>query len=161
MYRKFPAGIIFFPLLFSFMECVLHLSVFKSFDTGLLTAVLFSAVYGLFAFSVTSFENRIVNRIVLGIVMTVTILYFCLQTVYYNIFKVFISVYSVTQNAGDATEFWKEALHGIAASTPQLLLLAAVPAAAVILMCKYGFIATGLSGASEIKAERSMDLSSA
>ncbi|MBP5330509.1 MAG: LTA synthase family protein, partial [Lachnospiraceae bacterium] len=80
--------------------------------------------------------------------MTVTILYFCLQTVYYNIFKVFISVYSVTQNAGDATEFWKEALHGIAASAPRLLLLAALPAAAVILMCRYGFIAVGLSGAS-------------
>ncbi len=145
MYRKFPVGILFFPILFSFMECVLHISIFKTFDTGLLYAVLFSAVYGLLVFSLTSFKNVIVNRVILGLIMTVTAVYFGLQTVYYNIFKVFVSVYSVTQNAGDVTEFWKEALHGIVSSIPQLILLLAVPAAAVFLMAKYGFIAVFLA----------------
>ena len=144
MYKKFPIGIAFFPVLFSFMEAVYHISVFKSVDAGLLFAVLFSIVYGLLAFALTSFKKRLINKIILTLIMIISTAYFGLQVVYYNIFKVNISVYSISQNAGDATEFWKEALHGILASTPQLILVIIVPVAAAVLMTRFGFICTPL-----------------
>lgn len=135
---------IFFPIMFSFMEIILHFSVFKNLDTNIFYVVLFSAVYGLLAFGLTSFSNRTVNKVIIGIITAVTTAYFGLQTVYYNIFKVYISFYSISQNAGDATEFWKEALHGIAASIPQLIFLIIIPVVAVIVMTKLGFIGVGL-----------------
>ena len=136
---------IFFPILFAFMEIVLHISVFKTFDLSLLYVLLFSAAYGLLAFALTSFRNRIVNKIIIGILTAAITAYFGLQTVYYNIFKVYVSVYSISQNAGDATEFWKEALHGIIASIPQLIFLIIIPIVAVIVMTKLGFIGVGLT----------------
>ncbi|MCR5686328.1 MAG: LTA synthase family protein [Lachnospiraceae bacterium] len=152
MYKKFPVGILFFPVLFAFMECVLHVSIFKTVDTGLLFAVLFAFAYGVLAFGLTSFKNRIVNRIMLVLITTLTVVYFALQAVFYNIFKVFISVYSISQNAGDAREFWKEALHGIIASTPQLIFIIVIPVIAVAVMTRLGFIGTGLLSSDAPKA---------
>ena len=153
MYRKFPVGICFFPILFAFMELVLHLSVFKTPDTGLLYAVLFAFAYGILAFALTGFKNRIVNRIMLVLITLITTVYFGLQTVYYNIFKVYVSVYSISQNAGDVTEFWKEAVHGIVDSIPQLILLMVVPAIAVAVMAKFGFIGVWIAKDADGKAK--------
>ena len=122
MNRKTFFGILFFPVLFMFMEAMLHLDTFESIDTGLLLAILFAVPYGLLAYVLTSFKNRIADRILLILITLITVLYFSLQTVYHKIFRVFVSFYSVLQNTGDVAEFWKEAVHGIISSIPMLML---------------------------------------
>ncbi len=121
---------LFFYLSIIFLECVLKVYVYGVlWNRGLLLMALFSlpvaCVFALF----TAWAK---GKIVPFVLLILTTVYFMIQTVYYTIFATFFTLYSFT-GAGDVSEFWQEALHGISqGALPLLLLLLPVIALSVI-----------------------------
>lgn len=124
--KKLPRALIF-PGIYLFMEWMFHLYYFKSSGLSMLYIALFATAFGLTITSLTSFPVRKANRIIAWTVTIVAGIFFALQIVYGHIFKTFISLHSVMENAGDASEFWKEALNGIIASIPGIILCMVIP----------------------------------
>ncbi len=131
---------IFFPVLFVFMELSFHIYYFGSFDLYMLFASLFALAFGFLVSAVTGFFSRKANIILAWIFTIGTAVFFGLQTVYGHIFTKFISLSSVVENAGDATEFWKQALHGIIECIPGLIFVLIIPIVAVAVAIKKKFI---------------------
>ena len=132
--------VIYFPLLFVFMEFSFHIYYYGSFDGYLLYSGLFALSFGLLVSALTGFFSRKANIIFAWIATIGTSLFFGLQTVYGHIFTKFISLSSVMENAGDATEFWKQALHGIVECLPGLLFVLIIPIVLTAIAIKKRFI---------------------
>ncbi len=131
---------IFFPVLFVFMELSFHIYYFGSFDLYMLFASMFALAFGFLVSAVTGFFSRKANIILAWLFTIGTAVFFGLQTVYGHIFSKFISLSSVVENAGDATEFWKQALHGIIECIPGLIFVLIIPIVAVAVAIKKKFI---------------------
>lgn len=131
---------IFFPVLFVFMELSFHIYYFGSFDLYMLFASMFALAFGFLVSAVTGFFSRKANIILAWLFTIGTAVFFGLQTVYGHIFTKFISLSSVVENAGDATEFWKQALHGIIECIPGLIFVLIIPIVAVAVAIKKKFI---------------------
>lgn len=134
-FKKLTRALIF-PCVFTFMEIMFHLYYFKDGGISLLYSSLFAVSFGFLITALTSFPVKAANKIITWIASGITALFFGLQIVYGHIFKTFISINSVLENAGDASEFWKEALNGIVASIPGLLLCLVIPLVFVGIMLK-------------------------
>ena len=132
--------VIYFPLLFVFMEFSFHIYYYGSFDGYLLYSGLFALSFGLLVSALTGFFSRKANIVFAWIATIGTSLFFGLQTVYGHIFTKFISLSSVMENAGDATEFWKQALHGIVECLPGLLFVLIIPIVLTAIAIKKRFI---------------------
>jgi len=124
--KKLPRALIL-PGMYIFMEWMFHLYYFKTAGLSMLYIALFATAFGLTITSLTSFPVKRANKIIAWTATIITSIFFALQIVYGHIFKTFISLHSVMENAGDASEFWKEALNGIIASIPGILLCMVIP----------------------------------
>ncbi|MBP5159476.1 MAG: hypothetical protein ILP10_04180, partial [Lachnospiraceae bacterium] len=129
----------FFPILFAVMEFFFHWYYFGSLSVTVIHGMLLSAAFGALLNLITMLFGELANKIIAYVVLVIVCIFFNLQLVYGHIFKTFISLYSVQQNAGDATEFWKEALHGIWECMPGVLFLLVMPIVllSVLLKKKY------------------------
>lgn len=65
-------------------------------------------------------------------------LLFVVQSVYYSIFKTYLTIGMFLGNAGDATQFWKEGMSGVVKTIPWILLLVAPLVAAIL--CRKWFL---------------------
>ena len=134
---------LFFPLLFSFMEIAFHIYYYGRVDIYVLFAVLFAFSFGFAVSALTGFFSRIAN-IIIAWIATLFVAIFCsLQMVYGHIFTRFIPLSSVAENAGDATEFWKQALHGIIDCIPGLIFVLIIPIVLLAIMIRKNFICSG------------------
>lgn len=131
---------LFFPELFIFMEIAFHIYHYGSVDQYLIFASLFAISFGFLVSTLTGFFSRKANIIIAWIVTIGTSIFFGLQMVYGHIFTKFITLSSVVENAGDATEFWKQALHGIWECLPGLILVLVIPIVLVAVCIKIKFI---------------------
>ena len=131
---------LFFPILFVFMELSFHIYYYGRVDEYLLFSTYFALSFGFLVSTLTGFLSRIANIIIAWIATIGTCIFFGLQMVYGHIFTKFISLSSVLENAGDATEFWKQALHGIIECIPGLLLVLVIPIVLVAISIKKRFI---------------------
>lgn len=112
-----------FPAFFCYLEFMFHILVYKSIDITIIFPMLFGVVAGcVIDFWTSCFKDKI-NKIIGWIALSIGCLVFATQLVYNHIFKTFLSIYSVGQNGADVMEFWKEAVLGILAVLPGLLLL--------------------------------------
>lgn len=144
----------FFSAVYLVQELSFHFYEGYSLGVNILYPVLFALAYGLLGAALTGFPVKLVNRIVAGVLTAVSTIAFSLQLVYGYIFKTYISVYSIMQNAGDATEFWKEALDGIIACIPGIIILMIIPIVALVFAIKFGFAAAPLHA--EVKKKNFM-----
>lgn len=112
-----------FPAFFCYLEFMFHILVYKSIDITIIFPMLFGVVAGCVIDFWTSCFNDKINKIIGWIALSIGCLVFATQLVYNHIFKTFLSIYSVGQNGADVMEFWKEAVLGILAVLPGLLLL--------------------------------------
>lgn len=122
---------LFFPCAVLYMELVLRaFTVERFFDRGLWYILLFSLAVGLVLAVIAALGGRRWNR-VSGIAVTAAVfLLVGTQLVYYDIFKEYLTLFSLS-NAGEVLgEFWKDALLGIWHALPKLLVLV-VPVALV------------------------------
>ena len=137
---------LFFPLLFVFMEIAFHIWYYGHVDIYMLFAVLSAISFGFIASALTGSGSRIVNKIFAWIITLIVVIFFSLQMVYGHIFTKFISLSSVVENAGDATEFWEQALHGIIDCIPGLIFVLIIPIVALAIAIKKKFICTPAEG---------------
>lgn len=130
----------FFPVLFVFMELFFHVYYYGSLQATVIYAVIFAAAYGGFVTFASMLFCEKANRIVAYVLLTVVCIMFNLQLVYGKICRTFISMNSVQQNLGDATEFWKEALKGILGCLPGVLVLLVMPFVLLKILRKKGLL---------------------
>lgn len=115
---------LFFIAAILWMELVVRVRCVEPFWTrGLVYMVLFTLPAGLLCGAVCSLGSRRVNKwLTIGLTALLTVWYI-VQTVYFQIFKTFLQLVSVSM-AGDAiTGFWRNALEGIFASLVPVLAL--------------------------------------
>lgn len=127
------------PVLFLLWdEAAFHCFINRGFhDDSILYIALFAVAWGLLAGTIGGFFKKKAENIVFGIILGLVTVWFMTQTVYQGIFNNYLSL-SVMNNAGDAAEFWREALAGIW-DRIILLLLLLVPVIVWIILCKKGF----------------------
>ncbi len=114
---------LFFPLSILYLELVLRVFCLKTFGgPGLFYIVLFSAATGLLCTIFSSLGSRKTNTVV-SYVLLILVTFICYgQTLYHTIFTTFMTLYSIT-GAGEAAQYWKEALAGVWASAIPLILM--------------------------------------
>ena len=134
---------LFFPVVFSFMEIAFHIYYYGRVDLYVLFAVLFAFSAGFAVSALTGFFSRKAN-IIIAWIATLFVAIFCsLQMVYGHIFTKFIALSSVVENAGDASEFWKQALHGIIDCIPGLIFVLIIPIVLLAVMIRKNVICCG------------------
>ena len=112
----------YLPLSVAYSELVLRLWCFRGLTArGSVFTLLFSLAVGAMFTLICSAKGGKFCRKCLGTILFLLFLLYGTQTVYFRIFKTFLTLFSVTQ-AGDVIEdFWREALEGILRSLPALL----------------------------------------
>ncbi|MBR4343471.1 MAG: LTA synthase family protein [Lachnospiraceae bacterium] len=140
---------IFFPILFIYMEIAFHIYYYGKIDVNILFAVLSALCFGFLVSALTGFGKAVINKIIAWLLTVGSAVFFGLQMVYGHIFTKFISLSSVVENAGDATEFWEQALHGIIDCIPGLILILIIPIIALAISIKKKFICVPLKETKE------------
>lgn len=114
---------VWFPAMILFQELVVHVWAFGfQTDRAFLFIWLFSTALGLFcSFFCALWGPKGCRRWALFLTAVIT-LWFCVQTVYFTIFRTFVVLYSVG-GAGQVLQFWRDILAGIRAAWLPLLLL--------------------------------------
>ncbi len=109
----------FFILSLVSMELIFRFASDRVFSvTGLFIVLLFSTTAGSFLYLLSSFSKaKSLNRFLSIVLLGFTAFIFSSQLIYYKMFRTYYSLYSA-QNAGQAAEFWRDALttsikHGI------------------------------------------------
>lgn len=115
-------NIIFYTLTVIYLEILLHVSVFKGIDSNIIYPLLFSipigGILGIFSKIFSEKANYI-----LSIVFTALLsLWFAVQEVYYYVFKVFLSLYSIGNGTGKVLQFYREIFSAIAANVIYIIL---------------------------------------
>lgn len=114
---------LYFTCLFIYLELILHLINYKSLDGKIIYPILFSLFYGAFFTLITGFFIKTVNLTAAWAVTGVTCLLFCVQLLYFYVFKVYFSFQSIGM-AGDAiSEFGSDILMAMKDNSIGLLLI--------------------------------------
>jgi len=115
--------LLIFPLIFFYLEIVLHISLFKQISGDFFV---YSALYGISAGLITgiscSLFSRKVNYILSVTVLSLTTLYFGVQLVYCYFFKDFF-YWNLLSVGGNLWQFWRETLGAIWANVFPIILL--------------------------------------
>lgn len=122
----------YFPLMFCYLELVLHYYAYSSFNKNTVWIILFSVGLGLIPALLTEVFPRRVNHVLTYVFATVTTIIFEVQTVYFAIFKGFAPVSSAKLGAQAVTNFTDGLFEGIKNSVLWIILLL-LPLAAYIL----------------------------
>ena len=128
-------AILLFPCLFLYLEFAFHLLVFQKIDGSFIYPVLVAIMAGLLVAAATSIWRIRVNQVFTLLVVVIVCIWFCVQLVFEHIFRTFLSLYSVGENGSDVLEFWKEALSGIVAKLPGILILL-LPIPIIVILIK-------------------------
>ncbi len=115
---------IFFPLAIFYMEMLLlGYTCGVSMPWGIVYIFLFSFVIGFICVILSSIWGGAANKIVAFLLMAFLTLIFCVQAVYFTIFKTFTNLGSVSKAGEVLSDFGKQALAGIVDTIIPLLLL--------------------------------------
>lgn len=122
-YRKKIGRFVVIPGVLCYLEFVFHIMVFRQLDGYIIFPLLVAIVFGCFANLWSSFFDKKLNQGIAWVVILFSCFIYSTQLVYNHIFKTFLSIYSVGENGTDVMEFWKEAVNGIIAVFPGILVL--------------------------------------
>jgi len=115
--------IIHFPLMFCYLEMVLHFYAYSAFDKNTVWIILFSlGLGGVCAFITSVFTDK-VNHVLTYVLSAAATLVFEIQTVYFSIFKGFAPVSSVKLGAQAVTNFTGGMMEGIRTAIIWIILL--------------------------------------
>ncbi|MBP0990600.1 MAG: hypothetical protein J5874_05445, partial [Oscillospiraceae bacterium] len=126
---------LFFPISVIWMEIVIRIFTIRKFSFGIIRSFTFSIVVGLVLYLLSTFFSAKTNRIIGGVFLFFITVLFMTQTVYFKIFEVFMTFYSLFHGTGQVAQFWKQAFIGIFKSLPSLILIA-LPLVFYIIMLK-------------------------
>ena len=114
---------LFFPLLFCYLELMLHYYAYSSFDKNTVWVVLFAAGLGLIPSLLTHVFTKTVNHFLTYVFAAISTLVFEIQTVYFAIFAGFAPVSSVKLGGQAVTNFTGGMVEGIKSSILWILLM--------------------------------------
>lgn len=101
--------LIYLILTFIYLEFILQLIIFHQITFSFLYPCLFSiSLCALLSIICRTFSQKI-NQLIFHFLIFIEGLYFCIQILYYQFFKVFLSTYSLT-HGGQVAEFYKDIL---------------------------------------------------
>lgn len=99
--------LVFYILTLLFLETILCINVFQSIDSSFVYILLFDISFAFFITLLSTLWNKTINKWIIGILLGLLCLYFTAQILYYDFFKVFLSVYSIG-NGGQVADFYKD-----------------------------------------------------
>lgn len=114
--------IIFLPLSLIFFEAAFHLFSFRGMDGTIIYPILFAAAIGLAGAFFTSIFPEKVNKTLTAVILFLCGLWYSTQLIYHDIFKTFLSIYSIGANGADAMEFYEQALKAVGARAAAVLI---------------------------------------
>lgn len=97
--------IIYCILSFIWEEVIFHISIYGSIDKYILFPVILSIPVGMLLGIVCSLFPKKVNKVISVIGQGVMSVFFCAQVIYHHIFDTFLVLKSITNGAGQATDF--------------------------------------------------------
>ena len=120
--RKIPFLVYYLPLSILFMEIVLKINCFGEvkIQTFLFTLV-FSVSLGFLAVLLCSLLSKKINKILFSVFLSILTAIFVVQTIYFQVFKTFTTIFSATTGASRIFEYWREILAGIQSSALALI----------------------------------------
>lgn len=92
-----------------FLELILRINIFKSIQFSFIYTILFSISCGFLLSFLSRLFHKQANQVIYGIFLLIICLYFCSQILYYDFFKVFLTIYSIA-HGGQVAEFWQDIL---------------------------------------------------
>jgi len=101
--------IFYFILSFLYLEILLRLIVFHNIQLSFLYIILFDISLAFFLELMTHLFKVKINRVLFHIILFLICFYFCAQILYFDFFKVFLTIYSIG-NGGQVAEFYKDIL---------------------------------------------------
>ena len=107
----------------AYLEIVLHFLIYRSIDLKIIYPVLFALPFGLLINFITGLFDERVNKILLWTITAITSIVFCIQLIYYYVFKVFFSFQSLGLAEDALTNFGTEAFEAIKLNIGGLILL--------------------------------------
>lgn len=126
------ARVLWFPLLFCYLELILHYYGYGSFNQNTLWVILFSLGLGAFFSFVTCVFPGKVNAVLTYVFTFVFTLIFEVQLVYFEIFKGFAPVSALKMGGQAITNFTGGLMEGIRQALPFMILLL-VPFAVLVI----------------------------
>lgn len=120
---NFFGALLYIIISIMYMEIIFHVLIYRSMNVKIIYPILFALPFGLLINFIIGLFPPKVNKALLWIAMAAITLVFCIQLIYFSIFKVFFSFQSVGL-AGDAfTNFKKEIFVALKANMGGLILL--------------------------------------
>ena len=126
--------IAYFPLLFCYLEIVLHIFAYRNMNRNIVWVILFSIGLGSVLTFLTTVFNRKVNAILTYVFTFLSTLVFIVELVYFRIFKGFAPVSHLKMGGQAVTNFKGAMMEGIRTSVWWMLLLL-IP---LVLLCLFG-----------------------
>lgn len=115
--------IAYFPLLFCFLEIVLHIFAYRSMNRNIVWVILFSFGLGSILTFLTTVFHRKVNAVLTYLFTFVSTLAFIVELVYFRIFKGFAPVSHIKLGGQAVTNFKGAMMEGIRTSVWWMLLM--------------------------------------
>lgn len=120
---NFFGALLYLIISIMYLEIIFHVLIYRSMNVKIIYPVLFAIPFGMLINFIIGLFPPKVNKALLWIAMVAVTLVFCIQLIYFSIFKVFFSFQSVGL-AGDAfSNFKKEIFVALKANMGGLILL--------------------------------------
>ena len=126
----------FFCAIIIFLELTLHYMFFTGFSGRLFYLTLFCLPIGQFCALITGFFREKVNRIISWILITLIIIFYVAQFIYYAIFGSFMSLFLVGMGGEAITSFWRETISTAWNNLPKIIVFF-VPLICYGVLCKF------------------------
>ncbi len=123
----FFSPVLFFWILFIYLEAAFHILMFGGLSTTLIYPVLFSLFLGAVLGLIVHLLPRIPARILLIVLGVFFCVLFCAEVIYQNVFSTYFLLFGVLDVAGQALDFMSIILSTILECFPQMIVLFFVP----------------------------------
>lgn len=90
-----------------FLEILLRINVFKNIQWSFIYVLCFGINSAFLLSFLSCLLTQKYNKVLYGVFLFIICLYFCSQILYYDFFKVFLTVYSIS-HGGQVAEFWQD-----------------------------------------------------
>lgn len=104
---------LFFPVILIYLEVILHLFIYSNITRYSLFVFLFAIPIGIFLTFLCGLFKKEVNIVLAWIFTSISCLLFIVQLIYFNIFKAYLSMYSIGAVGTDVLEFSDQIILGI------------------------------------------------
>ncbi len=131
-------SLIYYIMVFTYLEVTLHLVIYNTVDTRIIYLLLFGCVSGSIVFLACSLLPKSINRILGIVAIFLVVLYFEVQLVYHCIFGSFMPVTNLFMGTQAVTNFASQLMHAIKTNIVYIILLfLPVPVSIVVFCTKF------------------------